>query len=68
MSRLNNGDTLTRIDCILKEEMRDIKKRRLEEGRDDIKLSDRIISALIVKHNAFPRIKEDAIKYEIKQR
>jgi hypothetical protein len=68
MSRLNNGDALTRIDCILKEEIRDIKKRRLEEGMDDVKLSDRVISALIVKHNAFPTIKEDAIRYEIKQR
>ena len=68
MSRLNNGDILTRIDCILNEEIRDIKKRRLESGIDKIKLSDRIISALIVKHTSFPRIKEDAINYEIKQR
>lgn len=59
----NNKDSLTRIDTRLKEEIISIKEERERLGLP--KLSDRMITSLIVRHTSWKTLKEDIICYEI---
>lgn len=61
----NKADITIRVGTTFREELEEIKRRRIESGIDKCKKSDRILTSLIVKHNLWKEIKEEMIEYEI---
>lgn len=53
----------TRIDKNFSDELEDIKDKRMKEGKDKKRISDRMITNLIPKHNHWKEIKKDIINF-----
>lgn len=62
------NDKTVRVDPTFNDEIEDIKKKRLEKKLDHKRISTRIITALIRKHNSWKMIKEDLVKVKIDKR
>jgi len=56
-----NKEKTTRIDLNFSDELADIRKKRLENGNDKKKISDRKLTALIPKHKNWGSIKKEMI-------
>ncbi len=56
-------DIITRVSVKFEEELKEIKKDRINKGINKKKISNRAITDLITKHNLWPQIKEDIVNY-----
>lgn len=61
---MNNENKTTRVHPKFKEELNDIKKKRIKDGLDKKKKSDRAITGLIIRHDYWKDIKGDIIGAE----
>ena len=59
-----NNQITTRIDLGFSKELAGIRKKRLENGNDKKKISDRKLTALIPKHEKWKSIKEEMINLD----
>lgn len=61
----NDPNIHIRVSCKFNNEIEDIIRKRIEQGKDDDILSRPRITELIVRHKSFPQIKQDIIDFDI---
>lgn len=55
---------LGRLDPAFQRELDEIKDKRIEKGIDKVRKSNRALTAILLRHSSWAKIKEDAITYD----